>query len=54
MIGLGLLFILVEDPLSSFLPSGVMEFIVPGLVAAGLFCWVIYKLLSSYNLIPSV
>jgi hypothetical protein len=45
------LVVLVSDPLGNFLPSGIMEFVVPGAVAAGLFTYVIYKLLKEWGFI---
>ncbi len=46
------LFFLVSDPLGAYLPPTVMEFVVPGAVAAGLLGFVLYKLMVEWDLIP--
>jgi len=44
--------LLVSDPLGAYLPANVMEFVVPGAVAAGLLGFVLYKLLVEWDMIP--
>lgn len=46
--------LLVSDPLGSFLPPGLMNFVVPGALAAFLFVFVIYKLLSSWGYVEGI
>lgn len=48
------LFVLVSDMFGSLLPPGIMNFVVPGAVAAGLFVFILYKILRSWGLIEGL
>ena len=46
--------ILVQDVFGSLFPPGIMNFVVPGAIAAFLFIFILYKLLREWDLIPSL